>query len=130
MGEQAGGAGEQRNCLDHRGGEAEIEQAGGDRHGDVHRQGAAPDFLHRRHEAAGKVDVGAGDAALVGERQDASGARIDRLVQRVAEARHGLAALVDGGATASDGRIGVLAGGDALAGLGEDRGAGLRRCRG
>ena len=29
-----------------------------------------------------------GGAALVGERQDALGARVDRLVQRVAEARH------------------------------------------
>ena len=87
VGEQAGGAGEDRDRLEHRRREAEVEQDRGDRHRDVEGQRLAPGLGDRRRGGAGQRAVRAGGAALGGKREDALGARVERLVQRMAEAR-------------------------------------------
>ena len=87
MGEQPAGAGEERDRLDHRRREVEVEEDGGNRHRHVHRQRLAPGGVDGRLEAAGQVDVAAGDAFGIGEREDALGARIDRTVERDGRSR-------------------------------------------
>src|SRR5215213_2924693 len=92
--EQARRAGQDRDRLHDRGGEAELQQHGGHRHRDVHRQRLAPGLVHGVADAAGELDVGPADAALVGQLQDALRARVGGLVHRVAEAREAAARLV------------------------------------
>ena len=69
--------------------------------------------------------MAAGDAALVGEREDALGARIDRLVHGMAEARHLLAARRDRHGDRRDDFVGIAAGVDLLARLDENLAAEL-----
>ena len=86
MGDQAGGAGEQRNAADDGRREVEIEQHGGDRHRDVEGQRPAPDALRGLLETPRQIEVRAGGAAFLGEGDDPFRPRVDRLVEGVAEA--------------------------------------------
>ena len=85
--EQAGGAREDRDRLDGVGREAEVEHHRRDRHRDVHRERLAPGLGDRVAEAAREQDVRPAHAAGVGELEDPLGARVDRPVNRMAEAR-------------------------------------------
>ena len=89
MGDQAGRAREDRHAANERSGNVEIAQRRGDRHRDVHRQRLAPDPRHGAGQARRAVDAASGDAALARQRDHPLGARIDRLVQGMAEPRHG-----------------------------------------
>ena len=87
MREQASRAGEQGDRLYHRCGKIEIEKHGGDWHGDVHYQRLAPHFGDRVADQPRHGAMPAGDPPFGGEREDALGARVDRLVDRMAESR-------------------------------------------
>ena len=88
VGEQAGRAREDRHRLHGGGREAEVEHHRGDRHRDVHRQRLAPGLGRRRRGSArASSDVRPAHAALVGELEDPLGARVERPVHRMAEAR-------------------------------------------
>ena len=69
VGEKAGGAGEDGNRLDDGRNEAQVEQHGGDRHRDVHRQRLAPGVGDRVAEGTREGDAPA-RAALVGKFED------------------------------------------------------------
>ena len=95
--EEPRGPREERDRLRGRDREAEVEQDCGDRHRDVHRERLAPCLRHRVAQLARQQDVRAADATGVGELENALGPRIERSVDRVAEARRPLAGLVDRG---------------------------------
>ena len=95
VGEQAGRAREDRNGLHGGGREAEVEHHRRDRHRDVHRQRLAPGLGDGVAEAAREQDVRPAHAAGVGELEDPLGARVERPVDRMAEARHPAAGRVD-----------------------------------
>ena len=69
-------------------GKPEVEEHGGDRHGDVHRERPPPRLGHGVAERARERGVRPARPACVGELEDPLRARVDRPVHRVAEARH------------------------------------------
>ena len=127
VGEEAGRAREQRHRLDGRGREAEVEHDRRDRDRDVHRERLAPGLRDRSRNARASSDVRPADPALVGELEDPLGARVDRLVHRVPEARELAARRAD--APASPRRRPRLAPGDPLCASASSRRT-ARRCRG
>src|SRR5260221_7150658 len=88
MPKEAGRPGEKRNRLDDGGWEIEIKQDGRDRSGHVERQGLAPHLRDDRAETPQQVDMPTGHAALLGKRKNALTARVDRVMDRMSEARH------------------------------------------
>ena len=84
MGDQPARAGEDRNGADQRGRNADIDQGRRDGHRDVHRQRLAPGLGDRLGQRRRRLDGAAGDSPLAGKRDHSLGARIDRLVQRMA----------------------------------------------
>ena len=120
VGEEAAGPCEERDRLDHRRRKVEVEQHRRDRHRHVHGQPAAPSAGHGRVESARKINVFNGDALLVGERQDALRARVDGLVDGVAEARHPVAAAVDLRRDRRHDSVGIAAGVDPFPNIDKD----------
>jgi len=92
VGEQAGCAREDRYGLHSGRRKSEVEHHRRHRQGDVHRQRLAPGLGHAVPEGAREQDVGPAHAADVCELENPLGARVERPVDRMAEARH-LAAL-------------------------------------
>ena len=95
VGEQAGGAGEDRDRLHRVRREAELEHHGRDRHRDVHGQRLAPDLGRPVAQASRERHVGAADAPHVRELEDPLGARVHRTVNRMTESRQPAAGGVD-----------------------------------
>ena len=125
--EETGRAGEDRNGLDHRGREVEVHQDGGDRTRHVEGQGLAPCVGHCAAQALEEVDMPAGRAALVRKRQDALAPRIDRMMDRVSEARHLRAPPPGLGRDVAHDGVGILARVDPGGRIGQNLGAQLRR---
>ena len=86
MSDQAGDAGEDRHAARQHDRRADVAQRRGDRHRHVHRQRLAPDSRRDCREPRRGVDAAPGDLALARQRDHPLGARIDRLMQRMAEA--------------------------------------------
>ena len=87
MGDQAGGAREDRHAADEAGGNVDVAQRRRDRHRDVHRQRLAPHAAAAASvSATRRLDRAPGDAAFARERDHPLRARIDGLVQRMAVA--------------------------------------------
>ena len=84
--EQPGGARQQRDRLQRVRGQPEVEHRRGDRARHVEREHAAVDLGHGGLDRAHERDMLAGHAELVGQREQARGARVAVLVQRMAEA--------------------------------------------
>ena len=95
MSEQAGRAREDRNGLHGGGRKAQVEHHRRDRHGDVHRERLAPGLGHRIAEATREQDVGPAHPAGIRELENPLGARVERPVNRMAEARHLAAGSMD-----------------------------------
>ena len=93
MGDEAGGAREDRHGANEAGRNIDVAQRRRDRHRHVHRQRLAPDLGRRLGQRQRRLDRAPGDAALARERDHPLGARIDGLVQRMAIAGQRLALL-------------------------------------
>ena len=87
MREQAGGAREDRDGLDRRGGKSRSSSTAAIGIETFIVSGLPQTSATASRKRARERDVRPADAALVGEREDALGARVERLVDRVAEAR-------------------------------------------
>ena len=110
MGEQAGRAREDRDGLHGGGREAQVEHHRRDRHRDVHRERLAPGLGHAVAEAAREQDVGPAHPAVVRELEDPFGARVERPVDRMAEARQLAAGGVDLARDVAGDRLGRVTG--------------------
>ena len=110
VGEEAGGAREDRDGLDRVRREAEVEHDRGDGHRDVQRQRLLPRSGDGVTQAPREQDVGPADSALVRELEDPLGPRVDRPVHRMPEPRHPAAGRVRGAGDSVRDRRRLLAG--------------------
>ena len=91
MGDESGGAREDRHGANEARRNLDVAKRRRDRHRDVHRQRFAPDLGRRFGEREGRLDRAPGDATPARQRNHALGARVERLVQGMAVAGERLA---------------------------------------
>lgn len=89
--------------------EVEIEQDCGNRHRDVQDELLPPYLRHRFAHAPRQIDMRAADAALVGKIQDALGARVERPMHGMPEARRLSARFTDFTSQLQDDLVGIPA---------------------